>query len=89
MYVFREISSYVSDTLTLADVFENFQNMCPEIYELDAASFFTAPGLACNAALRKTKVELDLLTDIDMLLKIEKGIRGRICHAIHRYVKAT
>ena len=79
-----------SDTLLLADVFENFQNMCLEIYELDPARFFTAPGLAWKALLKKTKVKLDLLTDTDMLLMVEKGIRGGItCHAIHRYAKAN
>ena len=61
-----------SDTLLLADVFENFRNMCLEIYELDSARFLTVPGLAWEAALKKTKVKLDLLTDIDMLLMVEK-----------------
>ena len=47
-----------------------------------------APGLAWQACLRSTKVELELLTDIDMLLMAEKGTRGGICQAIHRYAKA-
>ena len=55
--------------------------MCLEIYELDPAKFLSAPGFAWPAALKKTKVKLDLLTDIDMLLMVEKGIRGRICHS--------
>ena len=63
-----------SDTLLLADVFENFRNMCLEIYELYPAKKFLAPGLALQAALKKTKVKLDLLTDIDMLLILEKAI---------------
>ena len=50
--------------------------MCREIYELDPAKFLSAPGLAWQAALKKTKVKLDLLTDIDMLLMVEKVIRG-------------
>ena len=58
-----------SDILLLADV-------CLEIYELDPAHFLSAPGLKCQAALKKTKLKLDLLTDIDMLLMVEKGIRG-------------
>ena len=59
-------------TFSLADVFENFRNKCIEIYELDPAHFLSAPGLAWQACLKKTKVELELLTDIDMLLlKIE------------------
>ena len=78
-----------SDTLLLADVFENFRNMCLKIYELDPAKFLSAPGLAWQAALKKTKVKLDLLTDIDMLLMVEKGIRGGICHSIYQYAKAN
>ena len=77
------------DMLLLADVFENFRNMCIKIYELDPAKFLSAPGLAWQAALKKTKVKLDLLTDIDMLLMVEKGIRGGICHSIYRYAKAN
>ena len=61
-----------SDTLLLADVFENFRNMCLKIYKLDPTKFFSAPRLAWQAALKKTKVKLDLLTDIDMLLMVEK-----------------
>ena len=67
----------------MADVFENFRKMCLKIYQLDPAKFFSAPGLAWQAALKKTEVKLELLTDIDMLLMIEKGIRGGICNAIH------
>ena len=78
-----------SDTLLLADVFENFRNKCIEIYELDPAHFLSAPGLAWQACLKKTKVKLELLTDIDMLLIVEKGTRGGICQAIHRYAKAN
>ena len=63
--------------------------MCINIYELDPAKFLSAPGLACKAALQKTKVKLDLLTDIGMLLMVEKGIRGGICHSIYRYSKAN
>ena len=78
-----------SDTLLLADVFENFRNMCIKVYELDPAHFLSAPGLAWQAWLKKTEVKLELLTDVDMLLMVEKGIRGGICHAIHRYAKAN
>ena len=80
---------FQSDTLLLADVFENFRNKCIEIYELDPAHFLSAPGLAWQACLKKTGVKLELLTDIDMLLMVEKGIRGGICYAIHRYAKAN
>ena len=81
--------SYVpSDTLLLVDVFEIFQNMCLKVYELDPAKFLSAGGLVWQAALKKTKVKLDLLTDIDMLLMIEKVIKGGICHSIYWYEKA-
>ena len=78
-----------SDTLLLADVFENFRNKCIEIYELDPIYFVSAPGLAWQACLKKTEVKLELLTDYDMILMIEKGIRGGICQATHRYAKAN
>ena len=78
-----------SDTLLLADVFENFRNECIEIYEHDPAHFLSAPGLAWPACLKKAEMELELLTNIDMLLMTEKGTRGGICHAIHRYAKAN
>ena len=58
-----------------------------EIYELESTYFLSVPELAWKAALRKTGVELGLLTDIDMLLMVEEGIRGGICHAIHTYAK--
>ena len=83
-------NSYVqSDTLLLADVFENFRNKCIKIYELDLAHFLSAPGLAWQACLKKTGIILELLTHVNMLLMVEKRIRGRICHAIHRYAKAN
>ena len=78
-----------SDTLLLADVFENFSNVCMKVYELDPAHFLSLPGLAWQACLKKTIVKLELLTDYDMLLIVEEGIRGRICHVIHRHAKAN
>ena len=78
-----------SDTLLLIYVFMNFRDIYPEMQELDPAYFFTGSGLALQTALKKTKVKLDHLTDIDMLLMVEKGIRGGICHAIHQYAKAN
>ena len=73
------------DVLFLADVFENFR----KIYELDPVKFISAPGLAWQPAFKKTEVKLELLTDVDMLLMVGKGIRGGICHAIHRYAKTN
>ena len=78
-----------SDTLLLANVFQNFRNMCLKIRKLDPAKFLSAPGLACQVALKNTKVKLDLLTDIDMLLMVEKSIRRGICHSIYQYAKAN
>ena len=78
-----------SDTLLLADVFENFRDMCIKVYELDPAHFVSLPGLAWQVCLKKTIIELELLPDYDMLPMIEKGIRGGICHSIHRYVKTN
>ena len=72
----------------LADVFDNSRNMCLGVYELDPAKFVTASGLAWQASLKTKKVKLDLLTDIDMLLMLEKDISGGISHSIYRYAKA-
>ena len=77
------------DTLLLADVFDNFRYMCINIYELDPAKFLSTPELAWQAALKMTKIKLDHLTDIDMLLMVEKGIRGGICQPIYRYKKVN
>ena len=73
-----------SDILFLANIFENFRE---KIYHLYPANFLSAPGLAWQVALKKTEVKLELLTDMDMLLTVEKEIRGGIFHAIHRYAK--
>ena len=62
--------------------------MCLEIYEIDPARFITAPGLVWQTALTITKLKLDLLTVIDVLLMVEKDIRGRTCHSFYREVKA-
>ena len=78
-----------SDTLLLADVFENFRNKCLQVYELDPAHFSSLPGLAWQACLKKTNVELELLTGYHMLLMVEEGIRGGICHSIHKYPKTN
>ena len=70
-------------------MFENFRDKCIEIFELDPVYFMSAPGLAWQTYLKKTEVKLELITDYDMLLMIEKGIRGGICQATHRYAKAN
>ena len=78
-----------SDTLILVDVFENSRKTCLKIYYIDPAKFISVPGLAWLAVLKKAEVKLELLTNIDMLLMVVKGIRGGIFHAIHRYAKAN
>ena len=78
-----------SYTLLLADIFGSFRNMCRKIHELDPANLFSASGLAWQAVLKKTKVKLDLFTDIEMLLMVESNLRGGICQSIYRYAKAN
>ena len=75
--------------MLLADVLEYFRNPCMKNYEFDPAHFVSLPGLAWQACLKKSNVELELITDYEMLLMIEDGIRGRICHPIQRYAKAN
>ena len=78
-----------TDVLLHADVFENFRDVCQENYGLDPAWYYTAQGLAWDAALEVTKVELELLADPDMLLMIEKGIRGGVSMISTRYGEAN
>ena len=73
-----------SDTLLLADVFENFRAKFNEIYEFDPVYVLSSPGLAWQTCLKKTGVKLELLTNFNMLLMTENGIWGRICQATHR-----
>ena len=79
-----------SDTLLLADVFTNFRNVYFDIYELDPAHFLSAPGLAWQACQKKISgVRLELISDVDMLLMIEKGIPRGITQAVCRYFQAN
>ena len=78
-----------SDVLLLADVFENFRDICLKIYGLDPVYYYTAPGLAWDACLKMTNINLELLNDVNMLLMFEKGIRGGISIISNRYGEAN
>ena len=74
---------FQGDALLSADVFENFRNICRKTYKLDPTNVLLAPRLAWQRALKKAKVKIDLLTDIEMLLMVEKGNRGEIHHSLY------
>ena len=63
--------------------------ICLDIYGIDPVYFLSVPGLAWQACLKKTEVKLKLLTNYAMTLMIEKGLRGGICQAAHRYAKGN
>ena len=91
MKIFKEYHELynVTDVLLLADVFENFRDLCLKIYGLDPVYYFTAPGLAWDACLKITDIDLELLSNLNMLLMFEKGIRGGISIISNRYGKAN
>ena len=74
-----------TDVLLLADVFKNFRKVCGRYYELDPAHYFTTPGLAWDAMLKLTGVKLELLNDVEMLMMIERGMRGGNSNAFCRF----
>ena len=78
-----------TDVLLLADVFEKLMNTCLEYYELDHCHYFSSHGPSWDAMLKMTKIELKLISDIDMYLFIEKGMRGIISYIGKRYSKAN
>ena len=75
--------------MLLADVFEKYRSTCIKQYKLDPAHYYTSPGLSWDALLKKTKIELQLLTDYDKYLFIEKGLRGGVSMVSKRYAKAN
>ena len=78
-----------TDVILLANVFEAFRKVCLKNYGSDPAHFYTAPGLAWKACLKKTRIRLELLPDPDMLLMFERGIRGGITQSVNRWAKAN
>ena len=77
------------DTLLLADCFENVRDTCLKNYQLDPCYFVSTPGLALEACLKQTGVEIELMRDINMILLNEEGIRGGITQAIRKYASAN
>ena len=78
-----------SDILFLADVFENFRKTCLEYYKLDPAYYFRSPGLSWDTMLKMTGITLELITDVDQYLFIEKASRGGVSYIANRYAKAN
>ena len=78
-----------TDVILLANVFEEFRKVCLKNHGLDPAHFYTAPGLAWKACLKKTRIRLELLLDPNMLLMFQRGIRGGITQSINRWAKAN
>ena len=78
-----------TDVLLLADVFEKFTNTCSGYYGLDLCHYFSSPGLSWDAMLKMTEIEFELISDFDMSLFVEKGIRGGISYIAKRFSKAN
>ena len=78
-----------TDVILLVNVSKEFRSTCMKHYRLDPENFYTSPRLAWKACLKKREIKLELLTDPDMLLMFERGIRGGITQVVHRYAKAN
>ena len=78
-----------NDVLLLCDVFEKFIKTCLEYYSLDPSHYFSSPGLSWNAMLKMTGIKLEPISNIDMHLFFEKGVRGGISYISRRYSKAN
>ena len=78
-----------TDVILLVNIFEEFRNTCIKHYQLDPVNFYTSPGLAWKACLKKMGIELEILKDPDMLMMFERGIRGGITQSVHKYAEAN
>ena len=78
-----------TDVLLLTDIFENFRVMAKETYKLDPVHYYSLPGLSWDAMLKYTKVELELITDLDIYQMVEKGMRGGISQISHRFAESN
>ena len=78
-----------TDVVLLADVFQTFRKTCMDAYKLDPLHYYTASGLPWDAFLKQTKIDLELLTDIDVHLAIQKGMRCGISLIFKRHTKAN
>ena len=78
-----------NDVPLLADVMTEFRKTCKKAYGLEALHYYTSPGLALDAMLKYTKVKLDLISDPDMFLMVERGVRGGVSTVTKRYAKAN
>ncbi|RLU18819.1 hypothetical protein DMN91_009176 [Ooceraea biroi] len=78
-----------TDVLLLADVFQNFRETCIRSYGLDPAHYYTLPGYTWDAMLLHTGIEFELLTDVDMVLFVERGVRGGLSQCSHIYARAN
>ena len=85
----KNLGEYHDLCLRNISVGQCFWKLCLEICELNPARSLSASGLARQAALKKTKVELEPLTDSDMLLMVGKGIREEKCHSINKYLRVN
>ena len=77
------------DVLLLADVFEKFIDTCLKFYKLDHCHYFSSPGLSWDATLNSTGVKLEKISNINMHLFIEKGLRGGTSYIVKRYAKVN
>ncbi|KAL4132044.1 hypothetical protein QTP88_009265 [Uroleucon formosanum] len=77
------------DVLLLADIFENFRDVCMKTYNIDPAYYYTTPGFSFDAMLKYTAIKLELLSEYEMLLMFEDGIRGGLTQASMRYAKSN